>query len=51
MVTKVVRCTCGVELRDESDDALVETVQRHAREAHELELSREQVLAMMEIEQ
>ena len=51
MVTKVVRCTCGVELRDESDDALVENVQRHAREAHELELSREQVMSMMEIEQ
>lgn len=51
MVTKVVRCTCGVELREESDDALVERVQRHAREAHELELSREQVLAMMEIDQ
>ena len=51
METKVVRCTCGVELREATDDALVEAVQRHAREAHELDLSREQVLAMAEIEQ
>lgn len=51
MMAKVVRCTCGVELRGETDDVLVALVQRHAREAHELELSREQVLAMMEIEQ
>lgn len=51
METKVVRCTCGVELREATDDALVATVQRHAREAHDLDLSREQVLAMAEIEQ
>ena len=49
-MTRVVRCTCGVELRDADEARLVTRVQEHAREAHALDLSDEQVRAIMEIE-
>lgn len=48
---KVVRCTCGVEVRGEDDADLVLQVQQHAREAHDLTLSEQQVQGMMEIDQ
>lgn len=41
----VVRCDCGFEARG-TEDTLVPLVQRHGREAHKMEVSREQVLAM-----
>ena len=41
----VVRCDCGFEARG-TEDTLVPVVQRHGREAHQMEVSREQVLAM-----
>jgi len=47
---KVVRCTCGVEIRAEDERTLVADVQRHAKEAHDLTLTEEQVLAMAEID-
>ncbi len=50
-MSKVVRCSCGVELRDPDEDALIAHVQAHAREAHDLTLSAEQVRAMMEVDQ
>lgn len=50
-VTKAVHCTCGVEIRNSDEAALIREVQRHAREAHSLALSDEQVRAMMFIEQ
>jgi predicted small metal-binding protein len=45
-MTKVIACPCGVELRAEGDDELVRRAQQHASEAHGLELTREQALAM-----
>jgi predicted small metal-binding protein len=48
---RLVRCTCGVEIRAEEERELVTLVQHHAKTAHDLDLSDEQVLAMMEIEQ
>ena len=48
---KVVRCTCGIEIRGGSDDELISRVQAHAKEAHDLDLSDEQVLAMAEVDQ
>jgi hypothetical protein len=48
---RVVRCTCGIELRGSDEARLIWEVQRHAAEAHGLDLSEEQVRAMMEIEQ
>lgn len=48
---KIVRCTCGIELRNADEQVLIEQVQRHAKEAHDLDLSADQVRDMMEIEQ
>jgi predicted small metal-binding protein len=41
----VVRCECGFEVRG-TEEELVPVVQRHGREAHNMEATREQVLAM-----
>ena len=49
-MTRVVRCTCGVELRDADEARLITTVRKHAKEAHDLEMSDEQIRAIMEIE-
>jgi predicted small metal-binding protein len=43
---KEIHCPCGVVIRAESEDALVSEAQRHARAAHDMELSREDALAM-----
>jgi len=48
---KVVRCSCGVEVRAEDERELIERVQAHAREAHGVSISDEQVLAMAEIDE
>jgi predicted small metal-binding protein len=48
---KVVRCACGVELRGVDENELIKRVQQHAREAHDLALSEEQVRDMMEVDQ
>lgn len=41
----VVRCECGFEVRGPEDE-LVPAVQEHGREAHNMDPTREQVLAM-----
>jgi predicted small metal-binding protein len=50
MREKKVACDCGKVIRESSDDALVAAVQKHAKEVHDMDLSREQVLAMAEPE-
>ena len=45
-MTKVIQCPCGTAIRAGDDDALVSQAQRHAREVHAMELTREQALAM-----
>jgi hypothetical protein len=50
-MSKVVRCACGVEIRDPDETALIARVQEHASAAHDLSLSEEQVRSMMEIDQ
>lgn len=44
-VDLVVRCDCGFEARGHEAD-LVPTVQKHGRDAHNMEVTHEQVLAM-----
>jgi predicted small metal-binding protein len=44
-VEMVVSCDCGFEARGPEDE-LVPSVQRHGREAHNMDVTREQVLAM-----
>lgn len=46
MAKKIVRCDCGFIVRSDSDDTLVKELQKHAREHHKMNLSREQILAM-----
>ena len=45
-MTKIFTCECGVVFRGRNDDDLVQRVQRHAREVHRMQVTREQVLAM-----
>jgi hypothetical protein len=45
-VSKIIECPCGVVIEDDDEDRLVEAAQRHAAEVHDMELTREQALAM-----
>jgi predicted small metal-binding protein len=45
-MTRLVTCDCGVVVRGDTDDELVAATQEHARNAHGIELSREQVLSL-----
>jgi predicted small metal-binding protein len=45
-MTKIINCDCGRVVRGDSDDELVAAAQKHAREAHGMELTREQVLSL-----
>ena len=50
-MSKVINCECGETVQAETDDELVQKVERHVGEAHpELvgKLSRDDVLAMAE---
>jgi predicted small metal-binding protein len=49
-VAKIMQCDCGYVVRGETDDELVANVQEHAREVHDMEITREQVLAMAQQE-
>jgi predicted small metal-binding protein len=41
----VVRCDCGFEARGD-EEKLIPLVRKHGREAHNMEVTRDQVLAM-----
>lgn len=45
-VAKVIECPCGYLVRAETEDDLVRQAQHHARQVHDMDLSREQALAM-----
>jgi hypothetical protein len=45
-MTKVIQCPCGTVIRAEDDETIVVQAQRHAKDVHAMELTREQVLAM-----
>lgn len=46
MAEKKVACDCGKDFASDNDEQLVSDVQKHAREVHSMEMSREQVMAM-----
>jgi len=46
MPLKSIHCECGAGFDAADEDELVHGAQRHAREVHRMELTREQVLAM-----
>ncbi len=43
---KKVSCDCGKVIRADDDQTLITAVQEHASKVHNMNLSREQVLAM-----
>ena len=43
---KVINCPCGFVVKAESDEQLVARAQQHAKDVHQMDLSREQALAM-----
>jgi predicted small metal-binding protein len=45
-MTKIINCDCGYVARGETDDELVRVAQQHARDVHDMTLSREQVLSL-----
>lgn len=45
MAVLIVTCECGFEVRG-NEDELVPAVQKHGREAHNMDVTREQVLSM-----
>ena len=45
-MNKVIRCPCGYIIRAEDENALVAKAQQHAKQAHGMELSREQAMSM-----
>ena len=45
-MAKVINCDCGFVVRGADDDELVANAQSHAREAHGIDLTREQALAI-----
>jgi len=47
--TKKITCECGFVARGANDDELVEMIQKHVKEVHDMDLPREQALAMAEI--
>lgn len=48
MSEKKVVCDCGKTMREPDDERLVASVQKHARDVHNMSLTKEQVLAMAE---
>jgi predicted small metal-binding protein len=45
-MAKIINCPCGFVLRAPSDDEVVTLAQKHAKEAHSMDLTREEALSM-----
>lgn len=45
-MAKKVDCECGVTLTADTDDELYDSVRAHASEVHQMDITREQALAM-----
>ncbi len=45
-MNKVIRCPCGYIIRAEDENALVAKARQHAKQAHGMELSREEAMSM-----
>ncbi len=43
---KVINCPCGYIVKAENDEQLVAKAQEHAKQVHQMDLTREQALAM-----
>jgi predicted small metal-binding protein len=49
-MAKVIHCPCGYTMREPSEEEVVQRAQNHARDAHNLQLTRDEALAMIEPE-
>ena len=49
-MAKIVTCPCGEVIRADDDDTLARLVQKHGKDVHNQELSREEALAAATIE-
>lgn len=45
-MSKVINCPCGFVVTAENEEQLVAKAQQHAKEVHQMDLTREQALAM-----
>jgi predicted small metal-binding protein len=45
-MNKRIQCPCGSVIDGRDDDDVVKKAQEHARQVHQMELTREQALAM-----
>ena len=45
-MAKIINCECGFVARGDTDDELVAVAQRHAKEVHAIDLTRQQVLSL-----
>ena len=43
---KVIQCPCGVVIEGRDDEDVVKQAQEHAQQVHQMQLSRDQALAM-----
>lgn len=43
---KVINCPCGFIVNGATEEDLIARAQKHAKEVHQMELSREQALSM-----
>ena len=43
---KIINCPCGFIVKAENDEQLVSKAQEHAKQVHQMDLTREQALAM-----
>ena len=43
---QIIHCPCGYDVQADSEDELVSLAQQHAKELHDMDLSREDALAM-----
>ena len=43
---KIINCPCGFIVKADTDDQLVAKAQQHAKEVHQMELTRDEALAM-----
>jgi predicted small metal-binding protein len=43
---KRITCPCGSVIEGQSDDEVVQKAQEHAKQVHQMELTRDQALAM-----
>jgi len=48
-MTLTVKCFCGAVVQTDSEDNLVEQVSAHATSVHDMDLSRDDILAMANI--